>query len=499
MRIKFLLIPVALYLVFAAGLVFVQRPNPDETPFSSAAITFIQHGYMGIPKGMGITSKEFDLQLDKYVYIHPPFGILAQAAWMKVFGIGLFNLRFMAVFFGLLGLLAWYKILEKLGVDKKAILLILIMIALEFNYNRRGAEGRVLDIMCSALAFSAWASYLSFREKRFAISLFLSGACIVMSGLTHPNGIIGLFGLVFLVLYYDRRNLNIKNIAVFLVPFLIGAAGWGAYILQNVEVFKTQIRWQYLSATGFHPGLNLQTVMYDIKSRYLLAYGYIENQGFPIYSVLPLFILLMYFFSVVFTGINAAKTRKESEPEAARPERIIFALTMICFLSLMFLSSHKWTYHLCLIVPLFAACTGIFWAGLKAGSFPKHLLTAAVIISMALSSGVNFYRFKRNSYFRDYAPYMKKIVREIRPQDTVIGPSYAGFLFGFERVSVDFNLGRENGNRPEYIIIDPEYTMVINGYKSKDPKLYAYTQKVLSAEYLIFDDGPLFKVYKLLR
>ena len=166
--------------------------------------------------------------------------ILAQAAAYKIFGFSLFVMRGISVAFGLIALAAWFLIIKSLTGDKRIALFTVALIALDFAFIRSASTGR-MDMMCAALNFAAFASYLALRERNFALALFASNALVALSGLTHPNGILGFAGLAFFTLYYDRGNIKWRHALVAAAPYLIGAASYWLYVRQDPALFLTQL------------------------------------------------------------------------------------------------------------------------------------------------------------------------------------------------------------------------------------------------------------------
>ncbi|MBA2736159.1 MAG: hypothetical protein H0U50_05130 [Pyrinomonadaceae bacterium] len=62
-----------------------------------------------------------------------------------------------------------------------------------------------MDMMSASLGFIGIAAFLLLRERNLTLAVLLSQTFVVLSGLTHPNGIIAFFGLLFLTFYFDFR------------------------------------------------------------------------------------------------------------------------------------------------------------------------------------------------------------------------------------------------------------------------------------------------------
>ena len=488
----FLLIPLILYLFFAAGLIYVQRPHEDEMIQSNVAVNLLRNGFMGIPQVKSVVPAEYNpwwKGLDKYYYGQPPLSIIAQACWFKLFGIGLFQLRSLAVFWGLIGLFAWYIILNKFNVDGQTSLFALVLISVDFIYTRFSASGRVFDIMCASLAFCSLAGYMALRERSLPKALLLSNTLIVMSGLTHPNGILGFAALLFLVLYHDIKKIKIKHILISAIPYFIGALSWGWYILKDLDAFYHQF---FGIVFGLHyptqSGFSITTIYNEIRWRYLFAYGL--GSDFSVHSRALLFILVVYFFSFISLGYLILRKKDNY------PSRMIFFLTAIYFFLLMFLSSHKWPTYLVHIVPIFAACVVIFRSRLKEKTIPRQIFTLALIPVVMLSSGVNIYRFKRNEYHKKFLPDINKVLQILSPTDTINAPWETSFLLGFDRVVADHSLGYYSKQKTDVIIVDETYEKDFNNIRNNRPEIYSHIQFTLNNDYQLIYEGKLYKIYR---
>ena len=99
-----------------------------------------------------------------------------------------------------------------------------------------------MDMLCSFLGFAALAIYVSLRETRFNRAILLSNAAAAASCMTHPCGVLALTSLWALILYFDRKRLGWKDIALASAPYLLVLTLWGAYISSAPASFLAQIR-----------------------------------------------------------------------------------------------------------------------------------------------------------------------------------------------------------------------------------------------------------------
>jgi len=467
------------YLLLSTGLIFVQKPNGDEAVLTNVSINFINHGFMGVTSGRNIYNfKDYET----HFYWQPPLSIYLRGIWFKIFGIGLLQTRFLGLIFGVLGLISWYIILKKLNLHQKSILLVLLIIALDYIYTRLSVDGRLLDIISSAFTFFSWAVYLSTREKNFKISLFLSSSFVVLSCLTHVNGIIGLFGLLLLIFIFDKNRFGFSNILYFIFPYLIGLFGWGYYILQNPSAFISQFfgNIHVIKQTFF------SLIYKEIFNRYLVAYGF--SSDFPIYSRLLAIILLLYICSYIFIAIKYFQNKQKIY-------QVIFLLTTITQ-AYLFILPHKFTVHLCFIIPLFAVCVGLTYDELSKYKFSRIFLIF-IFLSILLSCGVNFYRFKKNDYlkYKKDAIEIKKYC--LKPGIFIIGPMELGFELGFDKIFDDASLGykiKQKNIRADFIITNEIYRRFFQYYSLYQQEIDVYVKNVFKKYFLLYK-GKIYELY----
>jgi uncharacterized membrane protein len=78
------------------------------------------------------------------------------------------------------------------------------------------------------------------RERSLIWAILASQSLIVMSGLTHPMGLLPFFGLLCLSLYFDRKSIGFKHVLIALTPYVIFGAAWLSYVLQDPSSFVSQ-------------------------------------------------------------------------------------------------------------------------------------------------------------------------------------------------------------------------------------------------------------------
>ena len=264
---------VVVYLILAGGFAFTKLPWCDEAWFASPAINLIEHGHMGT------TCRELEgtylTRMDQHTYWQPPLSFLSQAVWYSVFGVSLFSLRLHSVFWGLVLVLALYSMVSALTRNTNMALLAMGLTAIDFSVIYSAADGR-MDSMCAALAFSGMAAYLCFRTHNLTLALLLGHGLACASGLTHPNGIMAVFGIVALN-FLDRKQLQLKHLVVALIPYLVGGAAWALYVIQDPQAFADQLGGN-MSGRFYGLAAPLTAIQAEM-GRYMNAFGMGEGSS----------------------------------------------------------------------------------------------------------------------------------------------------------------------------------------------------------------------------
>src|SRR5688500_11446511 len=115
----------------------------------------------------------------------------------------------------------------------------LTLLSCDYIFIVCASSGR-MDMMSAALGFAGFATYLWLRERSLVWAILVSQSLIIMSGLTHPMGLLPFFGLLFLSLYFDRKRIGFKHVLIALTPYVIFGAAWLSYVLQDRSSFVSQ-------------------------------------------------------------------------------------------------------------------------------------------------------------------------------------------------------------------------------------------------------------------
>ncbi|HKP86184.1 MAG TPA: glycosyltransferase family 39 protein [Blastocatellia bacterium] len=471
---------VVLYLALSVGRSLTDGPGCDEGWFANPAFNLITNGRMATTV-LEESNMKMTTGLHQYTYWIMPANILAQAAWYKVVGFGLLSMRSLSVLFGLLALAAWFSIMKSLAGDKRIALLAVALIALDFAFVRTASTGR-MDMMSAALNFAAWAVYLRTRERNLTLAILASQAVVVVSGLTHPNGVMGLIGLVFLTLSFDRRDIRPHHFAIAATPYLIGGACYLLYVAQSFPLFFTQ-----LSGNGGWRFWGLANPLGAIKLEMAERYLSLSAGGS---SYLKLILVMAYAAGI----LGAIFTREIRERKGARALLIIAGLL---FAYLTFLEGTKLYLYLIHIAPVYSALLALWihhcWMTRRA---PRWIIAPAVCGLLLIHVAGSAYVIARDSYRNSYLPAVSFLNRSAARGASITGSAELGFgLENYNTLLDDKYLGYYNGRKPDFIVVDTRYQEEHDGVERKQPEISEHITRLLTVEYEKVYDRAAYRIY----
>lgn len=484
-----------LYLLFTTGTALSKRPWSDEGWFASPAYNLINKGYIGTSILESVEPRGQQRGIDKYTYWIMPLDILVQAAWYKIVGFGLFQMRMLSAAWGLLAILSWWVIVYTLSRDLNLALLTSSIIALDYAFITGGSFGR-MDMMCAALSFTAFAVYLLLRERNFNVAILASQSLVVASGLTHPYGILGFAGLIFLTLYFDREKVRFRHVSLALIPYLIGAVGWGLYILQSPSLFVSQFMGNATAGSNYVGRLDgltspLNALWREITLRYLVAFGLGgHSAGTSSIASLKAFLLLIYLVGI----IGAIFTRSI---RSHRGFRALLYLAGIYFVILTLVDGQKLSWYLVHMIPLFAALLAVFLTWLWRNTrVPRWAIVAPMVLFFLLQVGGLVQRIRQNSYGRSYLPAVNFLKSRLNHSTLVMGSTELAFELGFNANLVDdIRLGYYTGKKPDFIVVDEIYEDAFKGVGTQDGVVYQHVLDTLANDYHPVYDHAHYKIY----
>lgn len=483
-----------LYLLLAAGTALSKRPWSDEGWFASPALNLITRGHMGTSVLEPIEPRGQQKGIDKYTYWIMPLDILAQAAWYKITGFGLFQMRMLSTMWGLLAILSWWAIVYTLSASRKIALLAASIIALDYTFVTGASFGR-MDMMCAALTFAAYAAYLILRERNLTLAILASQSLVVASGMSHPYGILGLVGIVFLTLYFDRRRIRPRHFFIALIPYVIGSIGWGLYILQSPSLFMSQFVGNATAGyknVGRFDGLFApwSALQREISLRYLVAFGMgPHSAGSSSLAPLKIFILITYVAGIAGAlGVRPIRTH--------RGYKALLILLGIYFVLLTLIDGQKLSWYLVHMIPFFAALLAVFLSWLWTSTrVPRWAIVAPMLFFLALQVGGMLLRIRQNDYRRSYLPAVQ-FLKANAGSAMIMGSADLAFQLGFDANLVDdIRLGYYSGKRPDFIVVDEIYEDAFTGIGTQDLTVYQYLIDLLAKQYHPVYDYGHYKIY----
>lgn len=486
-----------LYLALAFGTGVTKRLWSDEAWFASPAFNLATEGTMGTD--VLETSGTKLAGMKRYTYWIMPLYVVTQAAWYKLVGFGVWQLRFSAALWGLVALAAWYVIMCRLTDDPTIARLTCTLLALDYVFIMAASNGR-MDMMCAALGFAGFAAYLYWRETHFNLAVFVGHALVVASGMTHFLGALQLVILLFVTLRFDARRLRPSHFALAAITYFIAAAAWGWYISHDPVSFINQFTANATTANrmgGFTAPLN--ALKSEIFDRYFQSFGWgTHSAGHS--GVVRFKILILGSYVIALAGaLLVADVRR------GRGVKPLLALTSIVFLIMMVLDGQKLSFYLIHIVPFYTALLTVWtvwcWRHRWQSGILPHIVSRTIIATciaglLTLQIGGTLYRMRINAHGKDFLPAAAYLKHHAKANDIIIGSAELGFELGFtDNLVDDVRLGYTTGKHPAYVVIEETYQRSLDAYRTSEPELDAYVTKLLTEELRLVYDRNHYKIY----
>ncbi|MBI3012224.1 MAG: glycosyltransferase family 39 protein [Elusimicrobia bacterium] len=470
-----------IYISLASSIALVQRPNDEEMLHADIGYTVLKEGRVACPIWDWAGLERWK-RYDERFYSMPPGAFYLLAGWFKVWGFGLFQLRFFSVFWGVVALWFWIRLLGKLGVtDRRTLAIAGLLIGTDFIFVRFSA-GRPYDILITALNAAALYLYLCWREKSLHRALFFSQCIAVAACIVHPNGLLIVLELLFLTLVMDLKNLRWEHLFSGSLPYLAGGMAMLWHIFQDFDLFVTQF-FANVEYSG-HTGLR-NKIWGTIRSEFLLAYGFTTDV--PAVGKLLVAILFLYASSVIVLFLRRWKEF---------PAKIILCLIGIHLLFLTFVLTHKWPHYVTLIIPLLGYSAAMA-ASHFLDAFPnrKWIIFSLLSMMILLSLGATGYRLRRNDYWKKYRPDIEAARRIIPEDGKIFANAEVAFGLGLNRVLHDSTLGYFNHQKRPYLLVDDLYETLWKWYSTDRPYVYAHVAEALKNYKLVYQ-GNFYKIYQ---
>jgi 4-amino-4-deoxy-L-arabinose transferase-like glycosyltransferase len=486
------LVAVGAYVVLSVASSLTKRPWSDEGWFANAPLNLVTKGWMGTTV-VEQAGHPFLNGIDRYTYWVMPLHLLLQAAVYKIFGFSVLTMRSISLLFGLVALGSWFLIMKALSQSNRIAVLTVVLLALDYNFIMSSSFGR-FDMMCAALGAAGLAAYLALRERHLTYAILVSNCLVVASGMTHHLGILGLFGLIFLILFFDRKRLKWRHLWVALIPYVIAATAWSFYILQSPAIFLAQFKGNATAdnrlGTLVAPLAGLRR---EITERYLIGFGlgpHSRGSSGPIR--LKALILLAYV--IALAGALLAKDIRSKKGFQA-----LLILAGMYFVVLTIWDGQKLTWYLIHVIPIYTGILAVFvvWCWERRVA-PRWLLAAGMFVFLGLQLGGVLQRIRLDPYHRSFAPASDFLKKNARGDQVIMASAELGFGLGnFDHLVDDSRLGFYSGKKPDFIVIEEVYQSEIDSYQNRHPDIYQFIESRLTTEYQKVYDQDHYEIYAL--
>jgi hypothetical protein len=482
---------IALFLALAFGTARTKSPWSDEGWFASPALNLERKGFLGTtvlePTG-GWFKGDFSMcldHIDRRTYWVMPLDLLAQAGFYKLAGFGLLRMRALSIVWALVALMAWFLIVRALSGNPAVAWLAATLLAFDHVFMWLAADGR-MDMMAAALGSLALALYLILRSLSLPLALLAGTSLAAAAVFTHPNAILASANLFILAMYFDYRQFRPRHLAIALAPYLVFAAGWGAYALEDRPAFLCQF---VANAAGRKADLSspLAALWREISERYLVFYG--MDAASRAFSRARLLIPLAYVVSVI--GICLRRDLR-LQPMA----RVLLPLLGLDFLFFTLFEDLKLFFYLVHMIPLYTALLALWIHSLWTNStFPRPVVALGISMLLLIQIGIVGHRiFVLDTYHKRYLPMIGVLKQHSGPSTLIMGSAELAFEMGFDRVLDDARLGYGSGKTPGLIVIDERYESSFADFRLYRPEIYRHIQKRLGQYKVIYHDS-LYTVY----
>ena len=412
----------ATYLALSVATALTQLPGTDEGFFANPAFNLLTKGKFATTV-LETFGTPFE-GMQSHTYWIMPLQPLTLSFWYRVFGFGLFSTRSLSIVWGLVALLSWFIIVRSLFKRTSLALLVTALLSVDYIFIVCASFGR-MDIMSASLGFAGFATYLWLRERSLMWAILISQSLIVMSGLTHPMGLLPFFGLLCLSLYFDRRHIGLKHVAIALVPYVVGGAAWGSYILQDPQSFYSQFFANAVMGSDQNTGSRFVGLFSPLTGlRLELAQRYVNNFGLGPRDTSATRIKILFLLLYVLGVLGSLLVR---EIRRTAHYKILLGMTLIYFIGLTLIDSQKNYYYLVHIVPFYLTMCALFisWCWARPNLFGKIAALALSAIGLVEIAGLA-YRIKRNNYRNSFQPTVAVLKQNATAQSLILaGPGVA--------------------------------------------------------------------------
>jgi len=303
---------------------------------------------------------------------------------------------------------------------------------------------------------------------------------IVCGGLTHPMGgmpYIAMFAYFFLT-GRDWKKLRPSYLLLAACPYVIGAAGWISYILNDPAHFRSIFFGSNVHGRMdgiFNPLLALKN---ELVSRYLEPFG-LRSSFWVLKS--KLLIPVVYLTSMIAVWL----TRPLRREPFLRP---FLAMWTIAALSLIFLDAQRNGTYMIHVFPLYGILLAslVWWLWNHIAPRLRFVVAAGLAGFILLQVSGSVYLIVKSPLRNQYLPVVEYVKQHTTRGQRVVGSAELGFGLGFDNVYDDEGLGYYVNLKPDMIVLAPRYREYYAMARTQKPQLYQFVMNRLDAYQVVF-------------
>ncbi len=469
----------AVYLLQALSIAHTKAPWCDEGWFANSSYNLAFQGTMGInvlePSGHFLNTYLRGIQERNYVVT--PNHLVALAAWFRMFGFSLSNMRGWSILWGAITLLVSFYILYRLLPDPRIAQLTTVFLSLDFVFLWSSADGR-MDTSAAALALCGIAAYLHWRERNVRAAILISQLCEAAAVFTHPNALLGLIAIGVLAWRFDRARIRFRWLFEAAIPYSVFALGWLLYILQSPSEFRAQF---LANAAGRSSGrwlvvLQPWLAVWREMKRHVATYivGGLWNAEMKqwLFFVPLLYIGALIWFVVAYRHNNSQGVRT------------LYSCLGVYVLGMTFLNGFKPPNYFVYLLPFYNAVLATWLVELWRRGRDAKLLSVVIAAAFIVAQvGTTVQHIRADEYHRDYLAATASL-REYRASGkTITGTAALGFGTGFWGFRDDGRLGMYTGFTPDIVVVDRSYRMLADLFAKEEPEVFLHFATTLTSRF----------------
>ncbi|MEN6536788.1 MAG: glycosyltransferase family 39 protein [Bryobacteraceae bacterium] len=458
-------------------------PWTDEANFSSPAYNLAKHGFFGT------TTLDPDathlLRIDQRTYWVMPLHSFLLAGWLLIFPPTVFSVRLFTVL--LVPLLGWltFRLARSLTGDRLIALVSATLLPLEYVFLYTGSWARP-DVLCAVFGLAALCSYMDYRERDLGRAVRWAAFFLALSGLTHPNALLHVAGLIVLAVWLDRKRLARKQLLGAATVGLLTVSPYLFYISRDFQAFVQQMTVNTLGNDRWASGFNPFVVLWrELVERYGRAYGLLSPSLAPRLK------------SVVLLSLGSALALFLFNRKARITQNVkqVLGLWAVYF-TVQCLFNQKLSVYLIHILPLYAmlAAAAAVYISRRSRGLAVATVAWLVLVALVQTSGMLFISLRDSAVDgqRKLAVFVNQHAQNARRISGSVSLVYA--LRFDTRLKSDCSFGLNLKAKPDVAVIDGFCRESFDTWAQSDPdKLRAIRQRM--SEYRLVYDEDGYQVY----